>query len=450
MSAPIPVVPMSNARKPLGGFSYARKYCLGNAHGKSQLTVAAKDAKDAPGTGMRWGYPRAAITISLGNFLCDAACALWWPFIPLYLMDVGAPTAAEAVYWLAVASIVQGIGRLVAGPLWGVLSDRYGRKMMYLRAVIGLFFTTIMFAFIAEPWQVVIVLGLHGIFSGYDGPAVAMLSVSVPDSQFKKSLGLFTALRYLGQSVGPAIGAVLTIAFGYRDTILVSAVLTGAVLVWVARAAPADRIVLTSDGRPKSRPRLEPFRPTNQLWLAVFIFGILVTLAQVLRITTPIALRFIEGQDVPGVTGIAFTLGGLAAAAGVFVLSSRYFRIGRLRPALIACSLIIGVAFLLLGFIDSVTPYIVMFAIISLLQAAMMPTSNMLIAFNTSSARRGTAFGLGGSAQAISIAIGPIAAAVFVATSMRAGFAMVGLMCAALALLVHLQLREPRPDQHGA
>ena len=377
------------------------------------MTATENNSKGSPEPGMRWGYPRAAITIAMGNFLCDAACALWWPFIPLYLMEVGAPTAAEAVYWLAVASIVQGIGRVVTGPFWGVLSDR------------------------------------HGVFSGYDGPAVAMLSVSVPDSQFKKSLGLLTALRYLGQSLGPAIGALLTIAFSYRSTILVSAVLTGAVLIWVARAAPADRIVLSSDGRPQARPTLEPFRPTNQLWLAVFIFGILVTLAQVLRITTPIALRFIEGHDVPGITGIAFTLGGLAAAAGVFVISSRYFRIGRLRPALVACSLMVGVAFLLLGFIDSVTPFILMFAIISLLQAAMIPTSNMLIAFNTSAARRGTAFGLGGSAQAISIAVGPIAAAVFIATSMQAGFAVVGLVCAALALLVHLQLREPRPEQYG-
>ena len=131
------------------------------------------------------------------------------------------------------------------------------------------------------------------------------------------------------------------------------------------------------------------------------------------------------------------------------MISSRYFRIGRLRPALVACSLMVGVAFLLLGFIDSVTPFILMFAIISLLQAAMIPTSNMLIAFNTSAARRGTAFGLGGSAQAISIAVGPIAAAVFIATSMQAGFAVVGLVCAALALLVHLQLREPRPEQYG-
>ena len=398
---------------------------------------------------MRWGYTRAAITISTGNFLLDAACTLWWPFIPLYLIEVGAKTAAEAVYWLALASILQGVMRILSGPLWGALSDRMGRKLLYLRAVFFLFLTTVLFAFITEPWQIVVVLALHGFFSGYDGPTVALLSVTVPDRHFKKSLGLYSALRYLGQSIGPAIGAVLAIVFSYRDAILISAVLTAMVMLYVARAAPKDVVAKAApaaSGAPAGRPALQPFRPTGQLWLAILIFGVVVALQQVLRITMPIALLEIEGRDVPGVTGLAFTLGGLAAAVGVFVVSAKYFRVGHLRRALVVCSAIIGAAFLVLGTLHALTPYVIMFALISLLQAAMVPTANMLIAFNTPAARRGTAFGLGGSAQAVSIALGPAAAAVFAATSMQAGFAAVAVACAALAVLIHRRLREPRPD----
>ncbi len=395
---------------------------------------------------MRWGYPRAAITIASGNFLLDAACTLWWPFIPLYLIEVGAKTAAEAVYWLALASVVQGVTRILAGPLWGALSDRLGRKLLYLRAVFFLFLTTVMFAYISEPWQIVIVLGLHGFFSGYDGPTVALLSVTVPDRHFKKSLGLYSALRFLGQAVGPAIGAVLAILFSYRDAILISAVLTAAAILYIARAAPKDSVAKaprSAGANPVKRPALQPFKPTGQLWLAVLIFGFVVALQQLLRITLPIALREIEGHDVPGVTGLAFTLGGLAAAVGVFVVSAKYFRVGRLRPALVACSVITGAAFLVLGTLHALTPYVIMFALISLLQAAMVPTANMLIAFNTPTARRGTAFGLGGSAQAVSIALGPAAAAVFAATSMQAGFTAVAVICTALAALIYRRLREP-------
>ncbi len=413
---------------------------------------------------MRWGYPRAAITISVGNGLFDAACNMWWAFIPLYLMEVGDTSATEAVYWLAIGAMAQGFGRLMAGPVWGMLSDRYGRKIMYLRSLFFLIVTTVLFGYIAEPWQVIIALALHGIFSGYDGPAVAMLSVSVPDSHFRKSLGLFTAMRYLGQSVGPALGAVVAIAINYRATVLLSAVLTTAVFIWIIHAAPADRTDLsktagppeskadeadTPAGGPDARPRLAPFRPSNQLWLAVFIFGIVVALNQVLRITTPIALRAIEGHDVAAATGMAFTLGGLASAIGVFVVSGRYFRIGRLRPAMVICSVVVGGAFLALGFTSTTAPYIAGVALVSLLQAAMIPTCNMLIAFNTSVARRGSAFGLGSGAQAIAIALGPAAAAAFVATSLPAGFAVVAAVCLALAALMHRQLREPRPEQAG-
>jgi len=407
---------------------------------------------------MRWGYPRAAITLAVGNCLFDAACNMWWWFIPLFLIEVGRTTPAEALYWLAAASTAQGVCRVLSGTLWGVMSDRYGRKLMYMRALFFLVVTAVLFGFITEPWQVVFALGLHGLFSGYDGPAVAMLSVSVPDSHFKKSLGLFTALRYLGQSAGPALGAALAVAFTYRSTILIAAGLSAAILLWIYRALPSDRIARAhahgpgapSTPAPTARPVLEPFRPSSQLWLAVFIFGMLVALAQVLRIITPIALRAIEGQDVPGITGIAFMLGGLASAAGVFIVSGRYFRIGRLRIAMVVCTVITGLAFLGLGTMHASAPFVAVFALISLTQAAMIPTSNMLIAFNTPAGRRGTAFGLGGSAQAISIALGPLAAAAFVATSMAWGFAVIALVCAALAVLIHRQLREPRPEQAGA
>ena len=166
------------------------------------------------------------------------------------------------------------------------------------------------------------------------------------------------------------------------------------------------------------------------------------------------ALLRVLGQSQRTLTlsyGLEFLGAGLlASAVGVFIVSGRYFRIGRLRIAMVVCTCVTGLAFLGLGIMHASAPFVAVFALISLTQAAMIPTSNMLIAFNTPAARRGTAFGLGGSAQAIAIAVGPMAAALFVATSMAWGFAAIGLVCAALAALMHRRLREPRPEQSGA
>lgn len=398
-----------------------------------------------------WGYPRPAINIAVGNCLCDAACNMWWPFMPLYLMEVGSQTPADAMYWLAVAAVVQGIGRIVAAPLWGVLSDRYGRKLMYLRTLVFLVITTVIFGFLTEPWQVVVALGLHGAFSGYDGPAVALLSVSVPDSQFKKSLGLLSAMRFLGQAASPAIGAMIAVALNFRGTILISAVATTLVTIAIAYLVPADQHPGTKAARPDGMAvapvKLEAFKPSNQLWLAVSLFGMMMGLAQILKITTPMALREIEGGEAIIATGMAFTFGALASAFGVFLISARYFRLGRLRPALGVCTLAVAAGFLLLAASHTVPLYILAFAVISLLQAASIPTLNMLIAFNTPPARRGTAFGMGSSAQAFSIMLGPLAGALFVATSMSGGFVAVAVLCVLLAFVIRRNLVEPRPEQ---
>ena len=50
----------------------------------------------------------------------------WYPFMPLYLLSVGATSQANALFWIAVATSIQGVTRLLTGPIWGVLSDRWG------------------------------------------------------------------------------------------------------------------------------------------------------------------------------------------------------------------------------------------------------------------------------------------------------------------------------------
>jgi DHA1 family multidrug resistance protein-like MFS transporter len=54
---------------------------------------------------------------------------LWYPFLPLYVLELGATSDANAVFWMSIALTAQGVGRLASIAVWGVLSDRLGRKM---------------------------------------------------------------------------------------------------------------------------------------------------------------------------------------------------------------------------------------------------------------------------------------------------------------------------------
>lgn len=78
----------------------------------------------------------------------------------------------------------------------------------------------------------------------------------------------------------------------------------------------------------------------------------------------------------------------------------------------------------------------------------MIPTTNTLLAANVPRSRRGTGFGIAGSAQAVSFVVGPAGAALFAAFSLDLGFAIIAGMLAALAGLLWLTMREPdlRPE----
>ena len=48
----------------------------------------------------------------LHHRLATLAATMWFPFLPLFLQEVGAKGEADALFWVAVGMTAQGIGRL--------------------------------------------------------------------------------------------------------------------------------------------------------------------------------------------------------------------------------------------------------------------------------------------------------------------------------------------------
>ena len=91
-------------------------------------------------------YLRVSLAIGSGTFLASFAMNFWWPFLPLFLRELGASSDAQALFWVGLATAIQGVARLITGPFWGVLSDRYGRKLMLIRALFAASVTTVIAA----------------------------------------------------------------------------------------------------------------------------------------------------------------------------------------------------------------------------------------------------------------------------------------------------------------
>lgn len=400
------------------------------------LVAEARRATDSAATRITLAIAAAVGTANLSyNF--------WSPFLPLFMLEVGARDEANAIFWIAFATTAQGIARLVSGPLWGIWADRVGRKNMLLRCLIFATISNLVTASIGAPWHLAISFTLQGLFSGYVPAAAALISVSVPDSRISRSLSMVTSAQYLGNTLGPMLGAVMVIFLDYRGAILVASIFPFVSAISVMFLVPRDKpgVVPTAKGEPKAK--LEPFKPTAQFGLAILVYFVIFTMVQIIRLLSPIAVKDIDPSGIEGTIGLTFTLGGLASAISLIFLAPRFFRDGGIRKALAASSALSGACMLILAVAMNVPLYILGFVLFSLFQAAMIPAANTLIAGNAPRARRGTAFGFASSAQAISFMVGPFAAALFASVSIELGFAVLAAVLFGLGFVLLAALREP-------
>jgi DHA1 family multidrug resistance protein-like MFS transporter len=398
------------------------------------------------GSGLDGRVAVIAITAGVGSF----STQFWIPFLPFYLLRLGATSDANALFWLGIALAGQGAGRILTGPIWGLLADRYGRKLMYVRALYAASLTGLVAAFATAPWHVAIAFTLQGAFSGFIPAAVALTSVTVPRHRLSAGLATVTAAQYLGTTVGPALGAIFANYFSYRGAILTGSMLPATMglmaTIFVPRDQVSSRATSTQSEHVAGGWRMREFAQevSRQFAIAIGLYFVLFAGEQVLRTATPIAIKTITQTAAPTAqVGLAFTAAGIGSVLGAFVLSRLVIRPGKARVSLALLIAIQALGLMALAFTRSVGAYALCLGLIFVAQGAMIPSANTLIAASISPAWRGTAFGVAGSFQALAFGLGPMSAAVFATFSLFSGFLAVGVVFLLMGGVLFLGLKEP-------
>jgi MFS family permease len=115
-------------------------------------------------------------------------------------------------------------------PVWGSLSDRYGRKPILVMSLTGsvisyLLLSLVFSGFILSTILLLISRAFAGIFSANISAAQAVISDITSHEERTKGIGLISAAFALGFVFGPAIGGVLSHHYGYGFPVFVSACL---------------------------------------------------------------------------------------------------------------------------------------------------------------------------------------------------------------------------------
>src|SRR2546423_980335 len=130
----------------------------------------------------------------------------------------------------------------ISGPIYGKLSDLFGRRPIVIWAV-GLFLVSSVLAGVSqEMWQFILFRGLQGLGGGAVFPvALAVVADLYTPAERGKYLGLFGAVFGVSSLVGPAIGGIITDVFSWHWIFFVNVPIGLISLVILWRLLPAIR-----------------------------------------------------------------------------------------------------------------------------------------------------------------------------------------------------------------
>jgi DHA1 family multidrug resistance protein-like MFS transporter len=145
--------------------------------------------------------------VPLSNLLASLGFGLAWPFLPLMVRGLG--VQENLATWVGYMVLGFYIVSFTMNPIWGGIADHYGRKVMVLRATIGMGIAFTLVPFAPSPLWFACLIMVVGFFNGSTGASLALLVANTPPKRIGTALSLAQTGTLVGQTMGPAVGAVL-------------------------------------------------------------------------------------------------------------------------------------------------------------------------------------------------------------------------------------------------
>jgi DHA1 family multidrug resistance protein-like MFS transporter len=395
------------------------------------------------------GWQRTLTIMFFAQLMTAVGFSSIFPFLPLYVTELGSSTGASVELLSGLVFSAQAFSMMLASPIWGSLADRYGRKLMVVRATIGGSILLLAMAFVQNAEQLVLLRTIQGAITGTLAASNALVAAVAPRERSGYAMGLLTVALGSGVAVGPLIGGAVADLSGYNAAFFVTAGLLflAGVLVMIG---------VKEDFKPVARDP-QASRGVLAAWAALLrteglgiAYGVRF-LSQLGRMmVVPITPLFVQ-RLMPSLEGVN-TMTGLVtgAYAGMLTLSSIIMgrlgdRVGHRRVVLVSV-LLVGFFYLPQSLVTETWQLLILLALAGAAMGGVMPTVSALMASYSTSAEAGRVYGLDNSVSAAARSAAPmIGSAIALWVGLRGTF----IAASAIFLLTFFLalLRLPEPDE---
>ena len=412
-----------------------------------------------PPTGEAWRVNLAFIWV--GVFVGLLGANFVFPFIPFYLKDdLGVPDSRVGFYTGLTASVT-GLSLTITAPLWGAMADRFGRKPMFMRALIGAGVLIAVMGLAQAVWQLVLLRFLMGAFAGTMGAAAALVAATTPRERVGYALGTLQTGVFAANMLGPFVGGIVAAQLGLRESFFFCAALyiLAVILVWafVREGAPGDSAAEAAPAHDRGGSLLNNLRVVvaeRQILVMLALLYALWLSTTFVRPVMPLSIDdFADDSDhvefwgraleETTATGIVFGVIGLTSTIAALVVAPLGQRFGY-RNTVVFAAVLTGALYIPVSFANSLAAFMVLLGAVGLFQGAMVPGTNALIAASVPEGKQGSAFGLAASMQSMALLTGPLAGGLVAGIAgIEAVYSVIGVILLGAAVFGFLAIREP-------
>jgi DHA1 family tetracycline resistance protein-like MFS transporter len=355
------------------------------------------------------------------------------PLLPTYAATFGVSPAAIGLL-ITSFSVLQ----LVAVPVWGGLSDRFGRRPVLIVGLVGSTASYLLFAFAHTYWVLLLSRVVAGAMGATIGVAQAYIADVTAPERRAHAMGMLGAAFAMGFILGPAIGGILS-AHSYASAGLVAAGLCAANAVAALAWLPET---------PQHRATRSAERVRLRALAAPFAASLLVTAAfAVLHVTLPLFGSDVL-HDTPRKMGMLFAFMGVVSAIVQGGVVGRLApRVGEQRLAATG-GLLLAAGLALAPETSGGTTLLLALGVLSAGSALATPSIYAVVSRRTAASQQGAALGLTQTAATLGRIAGPTLAGFLIGASGLTAPFWAGAVLALLGMVAALflpRLRSPEP-----